>query len=287
MIKDDESDSDSVTKNNNDLPYNNANKIITERDIEDIFQEYGLLVKPKNIDLYRTAFVHPSYCTRKNENFSDGNIRCPHDCLPLQEVSYERFEFLGDAILGSSVGDYLYDRFPDDEGFLTKMRTKLVNGKMLSHLCSLTKLPQFVIISKQIENNNGRYNGKILEDMFEAFIGAMFKDFCLQQQTDHSINAFYLCQTWIITLIEENIDFTSLILANTNYKDQLIKYFILQNNYAPHFYEINHETTPNGKKYDICIKDNMQAIIATGSGVNKKSAENDAAFNALKFYGEL
>lgn len=282
-----ESESGNEEINVDELPYNHQNKVVGKKDIECILKEYGVDLEPQNLDFYRTSFVHPSYCTRKNENFSDGNIHCPPNCLPLQELSYERFEFLGDTILGSSIGDYLYDRFPDDEGFLTKMRTKLVNGKMLSHLCSLTKLPEFVIISKQIENNNGRYNIKILEDIFEAFIGAMFKDFCLQQETNQNINAFCICQKWIVTLIEENIDFTNLILSNTNYKDQMLKYFVLQNNYVPHFYEINHETTPTGKRYDVCIKDNMQAIIATGSGPNKKAAENDASYNALKTFGEI
>lgn len=277
------------SNNLHDLPYNPKNKVIQKKDIQNILKEYGVDLMPENIHLYQTAFVHPSYCTRKNENFSDGNVNCPENCLPLQEVSYERFEFLGDSILGSSIADYLYDRFPNDEGFLTKMRTKLVNGKMLAHLCSLTKLPEFVIISHQIEHNNGRENMKILEDVFEAFIGAMFKDFSIQSENkkDSFINPFALCQNWIVTLIEENIDFTNLILMNTNYKDQMLKYIMLHFNYIPQFYEINHETTSTGKRYDVCIKDNMQAIIAKGSGPNKKAAENDAAYNALKIFGEI
>ena len=76
-----------------------------------------------------------------------------------------------------AVGDYLFQRYPDEsEGFLTKMRTKLVNGNILAELAQYAKLSRFVIISKQIEENNGRRNKKILEDSFEAFLAAMFLD---------------------------------------------------------------------------------------------------------------
>jgi len=272
-----------MDENQIELPYNSMNKIIQKADIIDIFQKFGLDAQPEREYIYQTSMVHKSYCTRKNENFEDGNIQCPPDCLPLQEESYERLEFLGDTVIATIVGNYLFDRFPEreNEGFLTKIRTKLVNGIMLSHLCTFTSIPQFVIISKQIENNNGRLNKKIQEDVFEAFIGAMYKDFHLQSQGNPTINPLALCETWLINLIEENVDFTKLILSNTNYKDQLLKHFQLTYNYNPVFYEINNETTPTGKRYDVCIKDNMEAIISTGSGSSKKQAENDAAYHAL------
>jgi ribonuclease-3 len=272
-----------------ELPYNSVNKVINKNDIISIFQQYGLHTEPKNIDFYRTAMVHRSYCTRKNENFTEGNIQCPLNCLPLQEESYERYEFLGDSILGVIVATYFFNRFIDreNEGFLTKMRTKIVNGIMVAHLCSLTPLPSFVIISKQIEANNGRDNTKIKEDLFEAFLGAMYKDFYEQQQEDSSINALSLCETWLINLLEENIDFTQLILANTNFKDQFQKYFVTLHNYFPLFYELNNETTANGKIYNVCIKNDMQGIIAVGSGSSKKLAENDAAHNALNNVGAI
>jgi len=63
-----------------------------------------------NINIYRRAFVHKSYCRRKNENFLNGNVNCPPDCLPLQEESNERLEFLGDAILNMVVGLYVFER---------------------------------------------------------------------------------------------------------------------------------------------------------------------------------
>ena len=161
-----------------EFPYNNMNILIEEEEVNKILRDYGVSFKCYNVDIYRKAFVHKSYITRKNENFVTGNKNCPEDCLPLQEQSYERFEYLGDSVLSTTVANYLYQRYPDqNEGFLTKMRSKLVNGHMLGDLCRKVGLSKWVIISKQIEENNGRDNYKILEDVFEAFICAIFLDF--------------------------------------------------------------------------------------------------------------
>lgn len=265
------------------LPYNELNVLIEEQDVLDIHKRFGVRTDKLDIDMYRTAMVHRSYCTRKNENFVNGNMQCPPSCLPLQEESNERLEFLGDAVINVIIGKYLFDRYPDEnEGFLTKLRTKLVNGTMLAHLSELVELQRFVMISKQIETNNGRLNKKILEDVFEAFVGAMYVDSEKQQK-----NALETVETWLITLIEENIDFSELIATNTNHKDIFLKYFQHTYNYVPKFYEINTENVNNGKVYTVCIKDKQKAVISTGRGLSKKHAENDAAFNALKYYGQV
>lgn len=268
--------------NNNEVPFNEYNKLIQKEDIKRIFNQYGLDIEPVNINIYRNAMVHVSYCCKKNDNFDKGNENCPDNCLPLQEESNERLEFLGDTVMATVCGKYLFDRYPDreNEGFLTKMRTRLVNGVMLAHLCELTEIPKFAMISRQIELNQGRKNKKILEDTFEAFIGAMYVDFCENQN-----NAMQLCETWIINLIEANLDFSELVIQNTNYKDTFLKYFQHTFNYQPKFFEISNETSILGKKYDVCVKDQNGAIVSVGSGCNKKNAENDAAYNALVYYG--
>ena len=261
------------------LPYNELNRLITQQDVETLLHEYCPSMQVNNLNFYRTAMVHRSYCTRKNENFVNGNTQCPPNCLPLQEESNERLEFLGDAVINLIVGKYLFDRYPDEnEGFLTKLRTKLVNGNMLASLCELVKLQPFVIISKQIESNQGRLNKKILEDAFEAFIGAMYCDMnaCIEK-----------VEEWFIALLEGNLDFSELITTNTNYKDMFLKYFQHSYNYIPKFMELNTETIHNGKLYTVCIKDKNKGIVSTGKGPSKKHAENDAAYNALKYYGLL
>lgn len=262
---------------NTELPYNKFNKLIQKNDIVKFLCIYDDV---NNINIYRRAFVHKSYCTRKNENFLNGNVNCPPNCLPLQEESNERLEFLGDAILNMVVGLYLFERYPTmNEGFLTTTRTKLVNGEMLASLSKQIRLNEFVLLSTQIESNQGRLNKNILEDTFEAFIGAIFLDWEEKNNT-----GFVHCKDWIINVLEEHVDFTDLMTQQKNVKDKLVKYCQHNFQFIPKFYEID-VTEINGQKiHTVYVKNNMDNIIGIGKGQNKKYAEIDASKKALKYY---
>jgi ribonuclease-3 len=278
------------------LPYNNKNVLLNDENLRELFDSNGLKgLKYKNINLYRVAFVHKSYCTMKNIDFNKSNINCPIDCLPLQDVSYERLEFLGDSLLGMIVANYLYSRFPDqNEGFLSKIRTKLVNGKMLGYLSDKIGFPKFAIISKQVEDSNGRNNYKIMEDIFEAFIGALYLDY--QSEDDEVILpkniklspmtgvGYYVVESWLIYIIENYIDFSELIRVKNNYKDMLTSHMQNYLQDIPQFKEINVSTRDNYKIFNYCVKDRNGTIISTSTGKSKKEAENNAALEALKYY---
>ena len=201
----------------NDMPYNNKNILLNKEKLIEILEKNGLSnIEINDIDLYRTAFVHQSYCTMKNIDFKNSNSKCPEDCLPLQDMSYERLEFLGDSILEMIVSSYLFERYPDqNEGFLSKLRTKIVNGKMLGYLSNKLGFNQYAIISKQVEEANGRQNYKIMEDILEAFLGALFID---------NSNNYDIVYNFVISVLENNLDFSELIINKTNYKDMLISY---------------------------------------------------------------
>jgi len=277
-------------------PYNNKNVLLQSDDLAKIFNTNGLSnIQFKNIDLYRVAFVHKSYCTMKNIDFDKSNINCPPDCLPLQDMSYERLEFLGDALIGMIVANYLYSRFPDqNEGFLSKIRTKIVNGRMLGYLSDKIGFPKFAIISKQVEESGGRNNFKIMEDIFEAFIGALFLDF--QTESDkvmlpNSINispftgaGYFIVESFIIYIIENYIDFCELIRIKNNYKDMLVSYMTHNLQDIPKFYEVKILMKDNIRIFTYCIKDRNNTIIATSTGNNRKEAENNAAKEALICY---
>ena len=256
------------------LPYNADNKLLLANELKQLLEKNGVDAGFKDISFYRMALVHKSYCTRKNENFVNGNVRCPENCLGLQECSNERLEFLGDSVLSLVVAEYLYERFPDnEEGFLTKMRTKLVNGEMLASLSDRIGLGRHVLISKQIEENNGRENAKILEDTFEAILGAIFLDL-----------GFAQAKRFIITVLESNIDFAELVASNNNYKDTLIKYIQHNFNYLPKFQEMRNATS---KQFTVCVKSKEGSVLGTGKGPNKKAAEANAALNALRYFGQV
>jgi ribonuclease-3 len=149
---------------------------------------------------------------------------------------------------------------------------------MLAHLSVLVGLNRYVLISKQIEDNEGRKNLNILEDCLEAFIAAIYLDF--------GFTGFEMAKTWIIGVVEEHLDFCELIKQNHNYKDLLLKYFQQNHGYAPKFFEQSIETNPvnNAKIYTMCVKDDRGNIISVGKGSNKKDAESDAARQALNQY---
>jgi ribonuclease-3 len=252
------------------VPFNEKNILFSEECVNVILQKYGVK-RARDISLYRCAMVHKSYCTRKNENFVEGNTECPKDCLPLQEESNERLEFVGDSVLGVAMAGYLFERYPDEnEGFLTRMRTKLVNGKMLARLCKLVGLNKYIMISKQIEDNDGRNISNILEDAFEAFLAAVYLD-----------HGFELSKEWIVNVVEEHLDFAELVRQNNNYKDQLLKHFQQNHGYVPRFYEMSVESMNNQKVFKVCLKDSHDNMISIGQGSSKKEAENDAAKSAL------
>jgi ribonuclease-3 len=283
-----------------ELPYNNKNLILQESDLRNLFDSNGLNgIKFNNINLYRNAFIHKSYCTMKNTDFATSNVKCPSDCIPLQDMSYERLEFLGDSILGFVVANYLYMRFPDqNEGFLSKIRTRIVNGKMLGFLAEKIGFNKFAIISKQVEEANGRNNYKIMEDIFEAFIGALYIDF---QTIDDIVTlptkiklepltgaGYFIAEQWIIYIIENYLDISDLILQKTNYKDMLISYMQQTFQFTPKFNEINiTNTKDNNKIFNYCVRDRTNTIIATAQGSSKKDAENNVSKEALIYYGQL
>jgi ribonuclease-3 len=284
-----------------ELPYNPRNVLLQASDLQAFFAAHGLAGLPhRNLDLYRNAFVHRSYCTMKNANVESGNERCPPDCLPLQDVSYERLEYLGDSVLGMVVARYMYERFPDrQEGFLSNMRTKIVNGRMLGSLAERMGFPKFAIMSRQIEESQGRSNYKIMEDIFEAFIGALIQDF----QTDADVVAlppsiakcmpygpasgagFFVAEQWIIAIMEKYVDFAEIICARTNYKDMLVRHMQHAFQDSPRFLEVNVDKKTNHKEFTYCVRDRNGANLGTANGASKKDAENAAALKALHHYG--
>ena len=117
-------------------PYNLNNRLITLNDITNIMEKLNINdFSTTNLKLYQKSFIHKSYCNMRDyEEFKNpGN-----DYLPLQEESYETIEFLGDSILGSVVSSYIYQRFHliygETEGFLTKLKIRLVCGENLSDI---------------------------------------------------------------------------------------------------------------------------------------------------------
>ena len=257
--------------------YNDKNILIKKDEVEKILKHCELNLEIQNLQLYQRAFTHKSYIVKEEcVKIVENKI----NALELQPKSYERLEFLGDSVLGSIVVTYLFKRFFDqNEGTMTKYKARLVSKNALSSFARMLNFGPFLIISKQIEENNGRNNINILEDTFEAFIGAMLLDFENQYKKGKiNISGYEVCEKFILYIIENEIDIERLVLQDTNYKEQLLKY-----------YQQNYQKTPKYKKLDnqnkkifcIAVLDIEDNIFATGIHTNKKRAEQLASKNAL------
>lgn len=254
-------------------PYNFNNKLITEKDIINIMHKININdFRTSNIQQYETAFIHKSYCKMVEYN----EYEYPDGCLPLQDKSYETIEFLGDAILGSIVSSYIYQRFykihGENEGFLTKLKIRIVCGENLAKLSKDLKLFNYITLAKHIEDNcAGRENINILEDVFESFIGAIYLD-----------NNYETVKNILIQIIEKYVDFTDILLKDTNYKDQISRYF--QQNFQIYPKYLSTKDKDNTFQSKLIHGDN---IISNGTGTSKKKAEQDASRKALIHFNVL
>jgi len=259
-------------------PYNKNNFLITSSDILNIMETLNINnFKINNIVHYQTAFVHESY----THLYDYKEFKNDDNNLNLQKTSYETMEFLGDSLLGSIVSNYLYKRYTllynQNEGFLTKLKNKIVNGESLAYFAKQLNFNKYLIISNHLELNcNGRDNKNILEDTLEAFICAIYLD----------TNDYYLLEKFIISLIEKYVDFSELIINDTNYKDKLLRY--TQQNYTVNPIYKTIKLDDNIFKSEVYIYNKEEKIlISSGEDINKKKAEQCASKNALIHYGVL
>ena len=268
-------------------PFNNKNKLLTKNDVQNILKKYGIFHNIGNLNIYQEAFVHESYSIPHIQKVIQRDNLCLGDKLdgvvPLQNKSYERLEYLGDAIIEGVISGYLFERYPDqDEFFLSRMRVSLVKGQSCTHLSKILGLGKHLIISKAMEEReNARIKENILEDIFEAFIGAIYMDF----------KSFNVCNQFIISLIEDEktrINFVEMILDDGNYKNKLVDYVkkIFKTSVKFKVSEIIDDNTVKIYIADAIRVDNNE-VIASGRGTDNKKAYHDAAKNGLIKYNVL
>jgi len=277
-------------------PFNKVNKLITKNAVQNILKKYGVFQNINNLDLYQDAMVHESYTIDKiKEICSRDNVKPvknPDGCVLLRERSYERLEFLGDAIIENIIVSYLYRRYPDQrEGFLSTMKVNFVNRITLGHLAKVIGLHEYLIIGRTLDDlQNAREEDKILCDIFEAFIAAIYLDF--NNDKHGFLNSFIsgagyqVAELFLINLIEDEasqLDITTFILDDRNYKNKIVKLIKRINKYNPEYKVIKNDIAKTGETIitiQLCNPKNKE-VISEGKGQNIKKAEQDASKNAL------
>ncbi len=281
------------------IPYNINNILITEKDIIDILLKYDVNIGNVNhLHYFHQAFTHKSYV--KKDVFPDDILECakkemgnPDNLLELRPDSYERLEYFGDRVVKIVVSFYLFNRYPhEDEGFMTRLQTKIEDKKNLCVLSKKLGLGKYFIISKQIDSLNGRSMEKIHEDVFEAFMGALFLS-----------NGFEPCCLLLLNLLETMIDYADKLYCDNNYKDYLLRYHHKMKWKFPEYIMIGHSGPTNKRTYImgvekhdlsetdrkkfIATKNYKELCISFGNGSSKKEGEQKASKMALILYGQL
>ena len=210
---------------------------------------YGLSISqlgfvPRNKGLYRLALLHKS----ASRITSNGVV-----------LNYERLEFLGDAVLGAIVAELLYKFFPNqDEGFLTRVRSKVVSRESLNDLAIHIGLNKAVVAKADLSRNKHIYG-----DVFEAFVGAMFLD-----------QGFAHTKRFIEKYIFPNyFDIKDLVSIDKNYKSRLIEWG--QKNKVDLIF--NTESTKGRRNKFCCTICIGEEEKGKGYGSSKKEAEQSAA----------
>lgn len=278
--------------------YNESNIYVTKQNIQNMLKRGGIEEEISDLSLWQKAFVHNSYCENneelyKNEKFygvlNEEDIINNSQIIPLQSESSESFEWLGDGILQAVMAHYLYNRYYDQqEGFLTKLRSKLVKTETLSKLALHLRFDKFIMVSKHIEIVcNARKNNTILEDAFEGFIGSMMCDFGKNDKA----RGFDMCYKFIVTLMEKYIDITQYIIHDDNYKQQLMIYF--QKNFdgkLPVYKDVETINVKNEqgivtRRFKVNVYDINGKLIGSGTQKSKRDAQQQAAKAALNKFG--
>ncbi|UOB19248.1 ribonuclease III [Abyssalbus ytuae] len=206
--------------------------------------------KPKNIELYKKAFTHRSVKITDKE----GNL-----------VNYERLEFLGDSMLGSVISEYLFKEVPSgDEGYLTKMRSKVVSREHLNELGRDLNLIKYVNSSIPKENFGDNIHGNV----FEALVGAIYLD-----------RGYAYCQKFIDRrVIKPYVDIEQLEGKIISYKSLLIEW--CQKEKKSFNFEV-YEDNGNEELKHFAVKFKIDdKIITKARATSKKKAEELAAKRA-------
>ena len=203
---------------------------------------------PKHLPYYQLAFTH-----RSNDDITENN---------------ERLEFLGDAILGAIVAEYLFKRYPyQPEGFLTELRSRMVRRESLNAVSISMGLGKMIQYNK---NDRALGSSNIFGNALEALIGAVYLD-----------QGYARTRRFVVShLVKSYMDMATLESVDTNYKNQLLSW--AQRNGHTIVYEAQGERQAGSRKIFTIAVVMDGAVVVTGTGYSKKEAGQDASMKALK-----
>nr|WP_255647332.1 ribonuclease III [Fulvivirga sedimenti] len=211
-------------------------------------------ITPVQLDLYHLAVRHSSTARENNKGIRESN---------------ERLEYLGDAVLGTVIADYLFKKYPfKDEGFLTEIRSRLVNRESLNVLGRKVGIDEVLSFDSR---HQGRFSHKSLYgDALEALIGAVYLDQGYRKSQKFILNK----------LILPYFDIEEVVRMNPNFKSTLIEWSQKENKVLE-FRIIDVKHHGNHREFTACVYIDEEEY-GTGFGFSKKKAEQDAALKTCE-----
>jgi ribonuclease-3 len=217
--------------------------------------ERTLGYQPRNWSLFIESLIHRSYLPYLSKGWS----------------SNERLEFLGDAILNFIVADYLLKTYPDmEEGHLTKVRSRLVNRRILSQRARDLRMSEFMLLSGSATQSIDSGSESILSDAFEAIVGALYLDGGME------VAARFVQRTLL-----SNDMVSSSLVTDDNYKSALLEYTQGHALAIPRYVIVREEGPDHDRRFTIEVYIGSESY-GVGTGRSKKDAEQAAAAHALE-----
>ncbi|HLP50664.1 MAG TPA: ribonuclease III [Chitinophagales bacterium] len=209
-------------------------------------------ITPSNLKLFKQVFQHRSKFIETKEN-------------------NERLELLGDSILDAIVCEYLFKKYPyKEEGFMTELRSKIVNRKSLNEVGTKLGLVEKLAYNRRSMNDVSK---DLAGNTFEALVGAVYLD-----------AGFDATKKFILRRVLKNlIDVDNLEVTNSDFKSQIFHY--IQREGKSIDFKVAEEKSKNRRAYFVIDLEINGKAIARGEGFSKKIAEQNAAMNALKILG--
>lgn len=212
---------------------------------------------PSNLEVYRLATVHSSIAKENGTGYKESN---------------ERLEYLGDAILGAAVADFLFKKFPfRSEGFLTEIRSRIVNREALNLLARKIGVANIV----QFDQKNAHLQQVILGNTLEAIVGAIYLD-----------KGYIRTRKFVVDkLINPHYNVDDLVNSDSNFKSKIIEWAQREGKDV-RFEIVNVKKGRNHKEFTAQVLVDKEAM-GTGYGNSKKKAEQDAAFKTCEMLNLL
>ena len=209
--------------------------------------------KPFNLSLYKLAIKHVSVAEETINGF---------------KICNERLEYLGDAVLGAVVAEFLFLKFPyRDEGFLTETRSRMVNREALNQIA--IKIGLAKVVNNEYKGRNLSSHKSIYGDTLEAIVGAVYLD-----------RGYKFCKKFILKCIIIHFDVDDIISTTSNFKSKIIEWSQKENKEVD-FKTISVTGNQRFKEFHVQLIVGGEPI-SEGKGPTKKKAEQEAAKNACE-----